>query len=67
MPSWEPIPGYSLLCKRYREGNSSRDCSWNIITTVWEARGLQAYGGQGNNNLVIRVDHVGVRQEVIFP
>jgi hypothetical protein len=65
MPSWEPVPGYTNLCERFRRSNSSKDCTWNILTTVWEVRGLQAYGGQGNNNLVIRVEHLGVSQEVL--
>jgi hypothetical protein len=64
MPSWEPVPGYSMLCQEFREGNNSRNCTWNIITTVWETRGMKAYGGNGTNNLIIRVEHVGIQEEV---
>jgi hypothetical protein len=64
MPSWEPVPGYSMLCQQFREANNSRNCTWNIITTVWETRGMQAFHGSGTNNLVIEVKHCGIKEEV---
>lgn len=63
MPSWEPLPAYSTLCKKFREGNNSQACTWNIITTVWDARGIQAQGGNGANSMVIKVEHLGVADE----
>ena len=63
MPSWEPLPAYSTLCKNFREANNSKACTWNIITTVWDARGIQAYGSSGANSMVIRVEHLGVADE----
>ena len=59
MPSWEPVPAYSTLCKTFREANNSKDCTWNIITTVWDARGIQSQGGNGTNSMVIEVEHLG--------
>ena len=61
MPSWEPIPAYATLCKTFREANNSKACTWNIITTVWDARGIQAQKGNGTNDMVISVEHLGVR------
>jgi len=61
--SWEPVPAYSHLCQFFREANNSRDCTWNVITTVWEARGMKAYGGNGTNQLIIRVDHRGIKED----
>ena len=29
------------LCTKFRKANNSLDCTWNIITTIWEARGIQ--------------------------
>ena len=63
MPSWEPVPGYANLCTQFREGNNSRDCTWNVITTVWETRGIKAFAGNGTNNMVIRVEHRGIRED----
>jgi len=63
MPSWEPVPAYSSLCQTYREANNSKDCTWNIITTVWDARGIQSQKGNGANDMIIKVEHMGVGDE----
>jgi hypothetical protein len=63
MPSWEPLPAYSTLCRSYREANNSKDCTWNIITTVWDARGIKSQGGKGANDMVIRVEHLGIADD----
>jgi hypothetical protein len=63
MPSWEPVPAYSTLCKYFRTENNSKDCRWNIITTVWDARGIKSMGGNGSNSMVIKVSHMGVNDE----
>ena len=63
MPSWEPLPAYATLCKTFREANNSKDCTWNIITTVWDARGIKALGSKGANDMIISVEHLGVTDD----
>uniref|UniRef100_A0A7S4U7T2 C2 domain-containing protein n=1 Tax=Guillardia theta TaxID=55529 RepID=A0A7S4U7T2_GUITH len=63
MPTWHPVPAYSMLCREYKEKHNSRDCSWNVITTVWDARGIKAIAGNGTNNMLIQVSHLGIRED----
>eukprot|EP00960_Hanusia_phi_P056776 763367-Hanusia_phi.AAC.3 len=63
MPTWHPVPAYSMLCREYKEKHNSRDCSWNVLTTVWDARGIKAIAGNGTNNMLIQVSHLGIRED----
>jgi hypothetical protein len=63
MPSWEPLPAYATLCKTFREANNSKDCTWNVITTVWDARGIKAMGSKGANDMIISVEHLGITDD----
>eukprot|EP00960_Hanusia_phi_P042964 755797-Hanusia_phi.AAC.5 len=60
MPSFDPIPGYADLCHKFQIDNDARDCAWNIITTVWETRGMMSHHSDGANNLIVQVVHDGI-------
>ena len=51
------ISGFQYLNQEWRNRRDGRDCTWNIVVTVAEGRGLKGLGPHGLNDCFLKVNH----------
>lgn len=49
------VSGFHELTQEWRQKRDGKDCTWNVIVTVAEARGLRGLGNHGLNDCRLKV------------
>ena len=49
------LSGFNELTSEWRQKRDGKDCTWNVIVTVAEARGLRGLGNHGLNDCRLKV------------